>query len=39
VGESVIDLKFDDFGVDKDEAEIVGAEAVEEAEEESVDAD
>ncbi len=39
VGESVIDLEFDDFGVDEDEAEIVGAEAVEEAEEEGVDAD
>lgn len=39
VGESVIDLEFDDFGVDEDEAEVVGAEAVEEAEEEGIDAD
>ncbi len=39
MGESVIDLEFDDFGVDEDEAKIVGAEAVEEAEEEGIDAD
>ena len=39
VGESVIDLEFDYFGVDKYEAEIVGAEAVEEAKKEGIDAD
>ena len=39
VGETIVNLKLDDLGIDQDEAEIVGAKSVEEAEEESVDAD
>ena len=39
VGEAVVNLELNDFGIDQDEAEIVGAKSVEEAEEECVDAD
>jgi hypothetical protein len=39
VGEAVVHLKLNDLGIDQDEAKIVGAKSVKEAEEESVDAD
>ena len=37
--EAIVDLQFDDLGIDQDQAEIVRAEAVEQAEQERVDAD
>jgi len=38
MGQTVVDLELDDLGIDKNEAQVVGPESVEEAEQESVDA-
>ena len=39
VRQAIVDLEFDDFGIDEDEAEIVWAEAVEKAKEKRINAD
>ncbi len=39
MGKAIVNLEFDDFGIDQDETEIVWAEAVEQAEKQSIDTD
>ncbi|KRP33109.1 MAG: hypothetical protein ABS33_05225 [Verrucomicrobia subdivision 6 bacterium BACL9 MAG-120924-bin69] len=37
--QAIVDLEFDDFGIDQDQAKIIRTKTIEEAEKESVDAD
>ena len=39
VGKAIVDLEFNDLGVDQNKTEIVGAETVEKAQEESINTD
>jgi hypothetical protein len=39
VGKAIVDLEFDDLGVDQNKTEIVGAETVEKAQEEGINTD